>query len=198
MELESKPQYQAKIGPSELISITLYFLGPIMTFYSYGSITTTGAKLVQPQLPWHRLEAEWMPVAPATNTFTHIHKPMWVKCLAPGQRLGEISNHQTLSYWTTLLPPWNAKEPQGLKHHRNYFWTTQHRKRKFTDFDCTFSSGEPRQVNKMAFVLLESTLVWIISSVEEKLFSMKGLGLLPLLLAVGQIKLLWDEIVLFV
>lgn len=145
-----------------------------MTFYLYGSTTTTGAKLVQPQLSWHRLEAEWMPMAPATNTFTHIHKPMWVKCLAPGQRLGEISNHQTLSYWTTLLPPWRAEEPQGLKHYRNYFWTTQHRKRKFTDFGCTFSSGEPRQVNKMAFVLLESTLVWIIFVCRGKAVFNKG------------------------
>lgn len=178
------------IGASQLISRTLYLWRPIMTFYSYGS-TTTGSG--------HRLEAEWLPMAPATNTFTHIHNPMWVKCVAPGQRVGEISNHQTSSYWTTLLPPWRAEEPQALKHHRNNFWATQHRKRKFADFGCTFSSGEPRQVNKRAFVLLESTLVWIIFSLEVKnCFQWRRLGFLPLLLAAGQIKFLWDEIVLFV
>lgn len=170
----SASDHNFTIGASQVISRALYLLRPMVTFYSYGSTTTGGAKLVQPQLPWHRLEAEWLPMAPATNTFTHIHNPMWVKCVARGQRLGEISNHQTSSYWTTLLPPWRAEEPQGLKQRRNYYWTAQHRKRKFADFGCTFSSGEPRRVNKIAFVLLESTLVWIIFfSLSEKLFSMK-------------------------
>lgn len=66
----SASDHNFTIGASQLISRTLYLLRPMMTFYSYGSTTTGGAKLVQPQLPRHRLEAEWLPMAPCDQ---HIH-----------------------------------------------------------------------------------------------------------------------------
>lgn len=84
----SASDHNFTIGASQLMSRTLYLLRPMMTVYSYGSTTTGGAKLVQPQLPWHRLEAEWLPMAPATNTFTHIHTPNVGKMRCPRTETG--------------------------------------------------------------------------------------------------------------
>lgn len=104
------------------------------TFYSYGSTTTGGAKLVQPQLPWHRLEAEWLPMAPATNTFTHIHNPMWVKCVAPGQRLGEISNHQSSSYWTDPPAALKSRRAPGSQTPQKLLLNSSAQKKKVCRF----------------------------------------------------------------
>lgn len=130
----SASDHNFKIGASQLISRTLYLLRPMMTFHSYGSTTTGGAKLVQPQLPWHRLEAEWLPMAPATNTFTHIHNPMWVKCVAPGQRLGEISNHQTSSYWTDPPAALKSRRAPGSQTPQKLLLNSSAQKKKVCRF----------------------------------------------------------------
>lgn len=54
-------------------------------------IHTGGSRLhVQPQLPWGKLTAAWLPICakrplrPPPNIHSHSHKAMWVRCLAQG------------------------------------------------------------------------------------------------------------------
>lgn len=80
---------------------------------------------------WRQSGCQW---PHATDTFTHIHNSMWVKCVAPGQRLGEISNHQTSSYWTDPPAALKSRRAPGSQTPQKLLLNSSAQKKKVCRF----------------------------------------------------------------